>query len=140
MSSLTWSIAAPAIGSAFLASLVEIVEAFTVVLAAARLRGWRPAALGAAAALALLAVLTVLLGPLLARIPVHVLQFIVGVLLLLFGMSWLRKAILRAAGALPLHDESVAFTTESAALVEASRRQNASLEWLAGLTAFKGCC
>ena len=71
---LIWSTAAPAVGAAFLASLVEVVEAFTIVLAVATLRGWRPAALGAAAALALLAGAVLLLGPLLNHIPLHALQ------------------------------------------------------------------
>jgi uncharacterized membrane protein len=125
-------VAAPAIGSAFLASLVEVVEAFTIVLAVGTLRGWRPAALGTAAALAVLGMLIVLLGPLLDRVPLHLLQFVIGVLLLLFGMGWLRKAILRAAGIIPLHDEDAIF-----ALAEATGRRRASLDWIAGLTAFK---
>src|SRR5208282_924253 len=94
----SWSAAAPAISAAFLASSVEVVEAFTIVLAAATLRGWRPAALGTAAGLALLAGGIVVLGPLLDRVPIDLLQLVIGILLLLFGMTWLRKASLRAAG------------------------------------------
>src|SRR3954449_3483729 len=109
---LIWSTAAPAVGAAFLASLVEVVEAFTIVLAVATLRGWRPAALGTAAALALLTGAVLLLGPLLGRIPIHLLQLVIGILLLLFGMSWLRKASLRAAGVIPLHDEDAIFAAE----------------------------
>ena len=71
---LTWSTAAPALGAAFLASTVEVVEAFTIVLAVATLRGWRPAALGAGAALALLAAAVLLLGPLLGSVPIHALS------------------------------------------------------------------
>src|ERR1700756_3867048 len=78
-----WSVAAPAIGAAFLASLVEVVEAFTIVLAVSVLRGWRPAALGTAAGLGVLGLLIVALGPLLDRIPLHLLQLVIGVLLLL---------------------------------------------------------
>src|SRR3954463_5120960 len=94
---MTWSTAAPAVGAAFLASLVEIVEAFTIVLAVATLRGWRPAALGTAAGLALRGGIVLALGPVLDRVPLHALQLVVGILLLLFGMGWLRKAALRAA-------------------------------------------
>src|SRR5437660_12028834 len=101
---LTWSTAAPAIAAAFLASVVEVVEAFTIVLAAATLRGWRPAALGAAAGLCLLAGVDLLLGPVLDGIPIQAIQLAIGVLLLLFGMSWLRKVSLLVAGVLTLYD------------------------------------
>src|SRR5690242_15570878 len=94
--------AIPAISAAFLASLVEAVEAFTVVLAVGTVRGWKPALLGTAAALIALALLVMGLGPALGQIPLHGLQLVIGVLLLLFGMRWLRKAILRAAGMIAL--------------------------------------
>lgn len=136
MQDLSWSVATPAIGSAFLASLVEVVEAFTIVLAVGTLRGWRPAAIGTVAALAVLGMLIASLGPLLDRIPIHVLQLIIGVLLLLFGMGWLRKAILRAAGVVPLHDEDAIFASESAQLRQVAV-QRTSLDWIAGLTTFK---
>src|SRR5690349_2783169 len=103
MGSAAWSVAGPAIGSAFIASLVEIVEAFTIVLAVATLRGWRPAAIGTVTALAVLGVLIASLGPILGLVPLHLLQLVIGILLLFFGMGWLRKAILRAAGVIPLH-------------------------------------
>jgi Ca2+/H+ antiporter, TMEM165/GDT1 family len=137
MDAATWSVAAPAVGAAFLASLVEGVEAFTIVLAAGTLRGWRPAAFGAVVALAVLGGLISLFGPLLGRVPLHLLQLVIGVLLLLFGMGWLRKAILRSAGLIPLHDEDAIFVSEAAQLAEANDRQSASLDWIAGLTAFK---
>jgi uncharacterized membrane protein len=137
MDPATWSVAAPAIGSAFLASLVEVVEAFTIILAVSTLRGWRPAALGTVTALALLGLLIVLLGPLLDRVSLHLLQLIIGVLLLLFGLGWLRKAILRAAGTIPLHDEDAIFAAESAQLAEATGQRRVSLDWIAGLAAFK---
>lgn len=137
MDPATWSVAAPAIGSAFLASLVEVVEAFTIVLAVSTLRGWRPAALGTVTALALLGLLIVLLGPLLDRVSLHLLQLIIGVLLLLFGLGWLRKAILRAAGTIPLLDEDAIFAAESAQLAEATGQRRVSLDWIAGLAAFK---
>ena len=108
--------------AAFLASLVEAVEALTIVLAVATVRGWRPAGLGALAGLLSLALIVVALGPLLDRVPLHLLQLAIGVLLLLFGMRWLRKAILRAAGVIPLHDEAKAFAAETAGAVEFARR------------------
>jgi uncharacterized membrane protein len=123
--------------AAFLASFVEVVEAFTIVLAVGTFQGWRPALLGTAAGLALLAALVLVLGPLLGLIPIHLLQFIVGVLLLLFGMRWLRKAILRSAGIIALHDEMAAYAAETAQLREEARRHQSRLDWVAGLTAFK---
>src|SRR5437867_12214803 len=102
---LTWTSAGPAVSAAFLSSLVEAVEALTIVLAVATVRGWRPAGLGALAGLASLALIVLALGPLLDRVPLHALQPAIGVLLLLFGMRWLRNAIVLAAGAVPLPDE-----------------------------------
>jgi uncharacterized membrane protein len=134
---MTWSMAAPAVGAAFAASLVEVVEAFTIVLAVATLRGWRPATLGTAAGLASLAAGVILLGPLLENVPIHALQLTIGVLLLLFGMGWLRKASLRAAGIIPLHDEDAIFAAETAQLDKAGYRQRNRLDWIAGMTAFK---
>lgn len=134
---IEWSTAAPAIGSAFLASVVEIVEAFTIILAVATLRGWRPAVLGTAAALALLAAIVLALGPVLDRVPLHALQLVIGVLLLLFGIGWLRKSALRMAGVIPLHDEEAIFAAEMAHLGEETRRKKTSLDWIAGITAFK---
>jgi uncharacterized membrane protein len=113
---MTWTLAAPAVAAAFLASLVEVVEAFTILLAVGMTRGWRPALVGAAGGFAILVVLVVALGPLLDRLPIGVFQFGIGLLLLLFGMRWLRKAILRAAGALPLHDEMAIYAEERARL------------------------
>jgi uncharacterized membrane protein len=127
----------PAMIAAFLGSLVEAVEALTIVLAVATVRGWRPAGLGATGGLVLLALIVVVLGPLLNLVPLHLLQFLIGVLLLLFGMRWLRKAILRSAGIIPLRDEVRAFAMETAELNEQARRHEARLDWLAGLTSFK---
>src|ERR1700747_3772934 len=126
---MAWSTAAPAISAAFLASLVEVVEAFTIVLAVATLRGWRPAALGAAAGLIVLAGIVLLLGPLLHSIPISSLQLAIGIMLLLFGMGWLRKASLRAAGVIPLHDEEAIFAAEAAELGEKARRRQRNLAW-----------
>jgi uncharacterized membrane protein len=99
---MNWTSVAPAVTTAFVSSLVEAVEALTIVLAVASVRGWRPAATGALAGLALLVVIVLALGPLLGRVPMHVFQLLIGVLLLLFGMRWLRKAFLRAAGAMAI--------------------------------------
>src|SRR5882724_8120283 len=132
-----WGLIWPAMTAAFLASLVEAVEALTIVLAVATVRGWRPAGLGALAGLAVLALIVAALGPLLGHVPLRLLQFVIGVLLLLFGMRWLRKAILRAAGVIPLHDEATAFATETAELREQPRRNEARLDWIATLTTFK---
>ena len=87
----SWVHTAPTITAAFLASLVEAVEALTIVLAVATVRGWRPAGLGALAGLLVLVLIVTILGPLLDRVPLHLLQLAIGVLLLLFGMRWLRK-------------------------------------------------
>src|SRR5215471_8406771 len=134
---MTWSIAAPAVSAAFLASIVEVVEAFTIVLAVATLRGWRPAALGTAAGLGVLAAIVLLLGPLLDRVPMTALQLAIGIMLLLFGMGWLRKASLRAAGVIPLHDEDAIFAAEAAELTEQEHRRQKNLDWVAGVTALK---
>jgi uncharacterized membrane protein len=129
--------AAPAVGAAFVASLVEVVEAFTIVLAAGTLRGWRGAVAGTAAGLAALALIVVALGPLLDQVPLHLLQLVIGVLLLLFGMAWLRKAVLRAAGIIALHDENVAFAAETADLSGTTISRGSGFDWLGGVMAFK---
>jgi Ca2+/H+ antiporter, TMEM165/GDT1 family len=134
---MNWTSVAPAVTTAFLSSLVEAVEALTIVLAVASVRGRRPAAIGALAGFALLVFIVLALGPLLGRIPVHLLQLVIGVLLLLFGMRWLRKAILRAAGIIALHDESIAFATETEELRDQARQHEERLDWLAGLASFK---
>jgi uncharacterized membrane protein len=134
---MIWTVAAPAISAAFLSSLVEAVEALTIVLAVGTVRGWRPAGLGALVGLVLLALIVLALGPLLDRVPLHLLQLAIGVLLLLFGMRWLRKAILRAAGIIPPHDETIAYAAETAQLREQERRSKARLDWLAALASFK---
>lgn len=123
-----WTRLGTTVASSFLASLVECVEALTVVLAVGSVRGWRSVLAGAAAALALLAAIVGVLGRALARIPLHrlalvpfhVVQLVVGALILLFGLRWLRKAILRSAGLVPLHDEIAAFAKKAAAMRQAS--------------------
>ena len=113
---LTWSHAGPSALAGFLASLVEFVEALTVILAVGSVRGWRDTLSGAGCALAVLLALILGLGSALTRIPLDTIQFVVGALLLLFGLRWLRKAILRSAGVIPLHDEAAAFEKETAAM------------------------
>ena len=125
---MSWSAATPAVSAAFLASLVEVVEAFTIVLAVGTVRGWRPAFLGTGAALVLLAAIVILLGPTLDRVPLHLLQLIIGLLLLLFGLRWLRKAILRATGYIALHDEESEFTKQTASLQGAVRQRAPHVE------------
>ena len=132
-----WAHFGPALTATFLASLVEAVEALTIVLAVATVRGWRPAGSGAIAGLALLTLIVILLGPLLGRIPIHLLQFTIGILLLLFGMRWLRKAVLRSAGIIPLHDETLSFAAETEELREQERRHEQKLDWIAGVASFK---
>jgi len=131
-----WTVMFPAVTAAFLASIVEVVEAFTIVLAVGTTRGWKPAIVGTGAALGVLGLIVLILGPVLDRIPIHILQFFVGVLLLLFGMGWLRKAVLRSAGVLPLHDELAAFSQETTGLKDQKGAPDA-LRWIAGIAAFK---
>jgi len=104
--------------AAFLASTVEFVEALTVVLAVGGVRGWRDTLFGAAAAAAVLAALTAILGPSLSLMPLRTLQVVVGALLILFGLRWLRKAMLRSAGVLALHDEDQAFAKNREAMLK----------------------
>jgi uncharacterized membrane protein len=104
---------------AALASGVEMVEAATIVLALGMSRGWLAPLLGSATAIGVLAVATAALGPALERIPIDTLRLVVGTLVLLFGLQWLRKAILREAGVLSMHDEEAAFARELARAREA---------------------
>ena len=134
---MSLSIAAPAIGAAFAASTVEFVEAFTIVLAVATLNGWRPAAAGALSAAFLLGLAVLVLGPLLNLVPPQPLQLTIGILLLLLGMGWLRKAILRSAGIVPLHDENAIFAAERAELASEEGKHQTSRDWIAGIAAFK---
>ena len=134
---MTLATVAPVVSAAFLSSLVEAVEAMTIVLSVATVRGWRAAGLGALAGLGSLALIVRVLGPLLERVPLHALQMVVGTLLMLFGMRWLRKSILRAAGIIPLHDQALAFASETAALREQARQHITRLDWLAGLASYK---
>jgi uncharacterized membrane protein len=132
--------AGPAVAAAFLASLVEFVEALTIVLAVGTVRGWRPALVGTSAGIAVLAALVAALGPALGLVPIAYLQVLVGALLLLFGLSWLRKAVLRAAGIVPLRDELKAFAKETEIMTAASRQAGPPPWWdaIAVAATFKG--
>src|SRR4029077_6929398 len=92
------------IAAAFLACAVEMVEALTIVLAVGVTRGWGSALVGTGTALVVLTAVIAALGPALAVIPINNLRLFVGALLLIFGMQWLRKAVLRASGFKALHD------------------------------------
>jgi Ca2+/H+ antiporter, TMEM165/GDT1 family len=111
-----WAHIGTSITASFLASLVECVEALTVVLAVGSVRGWRSALAGTATAIAVLLFIIAALGTALTHIPLPIIQLVVGTLLLLFGLRWLRKAILRSAGQIPLHDEQVAFQQNTEAM------------------------
>ena len=126
----------PTVLAAFLASLVEFVEALTIVLAVGAVRGWRPAMAGTLAAVGLLAILVLAFGPHLARLDAHVFQLVVGLLLLLFGLRWLRKAILRAAGVIALHDEAKEYAETEATLRAGSGKPG--FDTGAALAAFNG--
>src|ERR1700690_4249188 len=106
----------------FGASTVEMVAALTIVVAAGVTRGWRSALEGAAAAVVVLAVIVLVAGvPLIHYVPIDALRVVVGALLLVLGLSWLRKSILRASGHKPLHDEHPIFAATSAELTEDGR-------------------
>ncbi len=121
--------------AAFLASLVECIEALTVVLAVGSVRGWRSALTGAAAALAVLAAIVAILGSALSRIPLQLIQLVVGAMILLFGLRWLRKAILRSAGLIPMRDEQAAFQKNTASMRGAANNTS-GLDKLAFTAAF----
>ena len=124
-------------GTTFLASAVEAVEALTIVLAVGVVRGWRSTLFGVGAATIVLAGVVAVLGPALRLIPIGTLRFVVGALLLAFGLQWLRKAILRTSGYKPLHDEASAFQREreqAGAVASGSAR----IDWYSFTVAFKG--
>jgi len=123
--------------TAFLASGVEAVEALTVVLATGITRGWRSTLIGAGAALLVLAVMIAALGPALASVPIDTLRLLVGALLLIFGLQWLRKAILRAGGYKPTRDEAAIYRAQLAEQEGASARTTSGVDWYAFTLAFK---
>jgi len=122
--------------TAFAGSTVESVEALTVVLAVGLTRGWRPALLGALGALVVLAAAVGLLGEtVLSHVPRQLFELVIGVLILALGISWLRKAILRAAGLKALHDETRKFAAERQRL---ATEQRTGLDRLGLATSFQG--
>src|SRR5215831_20157739 len=125
--------------AAFLASAVEMVEALTIVLAVGLARGWRSALIGVGAALIALAALVAALGPALTVVPLGALRLVVGGLLLVFGLQWLRKAILRASGYKALHDEAEIYKKElAAAKAVTGHRKLGVRDWYAFTLSFKG--
>jgi uncharacterized membrane protein len=123
----------------FLACCVEAVEATTIVLAAGTARDWRSAMTGMSAALVLLVVLVAALGPAVSALPLRELRLVVGALLLIFGLQWVRKAILRASGHKALHDEDKIYRTQLAAAEEAKGRRFGSVpDWYGFTLSFKG--
>jgi uncharacterized membrane protein len=126
------------IASSFLASTVEMVEALTIVLAVGVTREWRSTLVGVLVALVALAAVVAVLGPALTLIPIDALRVVVGTLLLIFGVQWLRKAILRASGYKALHDEAAIYQRQVAAARAAGRDIRAGMDWYAFTLAFKG--
>ena len=123
----------------FLACSVEAVEATTIVLAAGTARDWRSALYGLGGGVVVLAVLTAALGPAVTAIPIHYLRLVVGALLLVFGLQWLRKAVLRGSGNKELHDEAAIFAREVEEARRANSRQVAGItDWYAFVLSFKG--
>jgi uncharacterized membrane protein len=125
----------------FLACAVEAVEATTIVLAAGTTRGWRSAGTGTVAALAVLAVIIAVAGPAVSAIPLRGLRLVIGALLLVFGLQWLRKAVLRASGRKALHDEGRLYAEHVAtAQAQAAGGRAAALvtDWYGFTLSFKG--
>jgi uncharacterized membrane protein len=123
--------------SVFLACAVEAVEALTIVLAVGSTRSWRSALTGVGVAVVVLAIVTAGLGPALTALPINALRVVVGGLLLIFGLQWLRKAILRASGLKALHDEREAYEQEQAA-ARAAGSPATGLDAYTFTIAFKG--
>src|SRR3981081_3928381 len=122
-------------GAAFLGAAVESVEALTIVLAVGLTRGWRAPLYGTVAALVALAVLVVVFGQLIVeRVPESTLKLVIGTLLLLFGLRWLHKAVLRSAGVVAMHDEERAYQKTVSELQSAAARH----DWVSFVIAFKG--
>jgi uncharacterized membrane protein len=123
----------------FLACAVEAVEATTIVLAAGTTRDWRSATSGMVTALAVLSLVVAVLGPAVSAVPLHALRLVVGALLLVFGLQWLRKAILRASGHKELHDEERIYAEQvAAAAAQPRRRAGLVPDWFGFTLSFKG--
>jgi uncharacterized membrane protein len=119
----------------FAASAVEFVEALTIVLVVGVTRGWRASIAGASAAALVLAIAVVAAGPAITRVPEHAFKLVVGILLLLFGLRWTRKAILRSAGVVALHDEKLIFERQQRTLAALSRGEG--FDWVGATISFK---
>jgi uncharacterized membrane protein len=131
--------ALPLIITVFVACAVEAVEALTIVLAAGLTREWRSTFQGMIAALLALAVITAAAGPAVGHLPLAELRLVVGALLAVFGLQWLRKAVLRATGYKALHDEASAYLREVTAAKEAATEARRGIgDWYAFTLAFKG--
>jgi uncharacterized membrane protein len=115
-----------------------MVEALTIVLAMGVTRGWRAALVGAGAATLALAAIVAALGPALTVIPIEALRLVVGALLLVFGLQWLRKAILRASGWRALRDEDAVYARQRASAQSAPHEERAGLDWYSFTISFKG--
>ena len=134
-SGTTWGLLA----ATFTASFVEFVEALTIVLALGATRGWRSTLAGAGAAAVALAAFTAVAGyALVTWLPRSALQLAIGALLLVFGLQWLRKAILRSSGLKAMHDEAEEYREQEAAARAASDEQRFGLDWFAFVVSFKG--
>ena len=124
--------------SVFLASAVEAVEAVTIVLAAGTARDWKSALRGVVAGLFTLAIIIAIFGPAISHLPISVLRTVVGGLLLVFGLTWLRKAILRASGLKAMHDEEKIFQEElAAARAAAQSTRHGVADWYAFTLSYK---
>ncbi|HEY3942774.1 MAG TPA: hypothetical protein VGL60_09835 [Acidimicrobiales bacterium] len=121
-----------------LATTVEMVEALTIVLAVGVTRGWRSALMGAGCSLLLLGGVVVAFGPAVVHIPLTGLRIAIGGLLLVFGVQWLRKAVLRASGYKALHDEDATYASERAAAVAAPGGGAATVDWYSFTVSLKG--
>ena len=126
------------VAASFLASGVEAVEALTIVLAVGLVRGWRSPLYGTAVALVALTAVVAVLGPALTAIPLSALRVVVGGLLLVFGLQWLRKAILRASGHKALHDEDAIYREQAEEARLVGGTAGAGIDWYAFTIAFKG--
>ncbi len=123
----------------FLACVVEAVEALTILLAAGTTRGWRSTFIGAGSALVVLAGIVGIAGPAIAALPMSALRLVVGGILLIFGVGWLRKAIMRASGLKAMHDEDAIFAAELQAARQAVAEKRIIVgDWYAFTLSFKG--
>ena len=124
--------------AAFLASTVEFVEAFTIVLVVGVTVNWRSAWVGTAAAAVALAVLVAIFGTaIVIFIPLQALRFVIGLLLVLFGLKWLKKAILRYSGLKAIHDEEAIYEEKLAAMKARGEQPPTQVDPFGVATSFK---